>query len=103
MDDPTEASDPTETPDGPGGEPSDLTREGVAHLQAAGRELIDAGRSFLEVAEELIADPEEVRRTVVAFRETVASLLDQLLAAMEERAPGAGDEGDGGVEKIEVT
>ena len=82
---------------------SELTREGVAHLQAAGRELIDAGRAFLEVAEELLADPEEVRRTVLAFRETVASLLDQLLAAVEERTPRAEDGSDGGIEKIEIS
>lgn len=82
---------------------TELTREGVAHLQAAGRELIDAGRVFLEVAEELIADPEEVRRTVVAFRETVAGLLDQLLAAVDDGPDQPDQDGDGGVEKIEIT
>lgn len=81
---------------------SELTREGVAHLQAAGRELIDAGRSFLEVAEELLADPEEVRRTVVAFRETVAALLDQLLAAVDEKSPRPEGSQDSGIEKIDI-
>ena len=90
--------EPTEPPDR-----SELTREGVAHLQAAGRELIDAGRAFLEVAEEMLADPDEVRRFVLAFRETMASLLDQLMAAVDEHAPEADGSGeDGPIEKIEI-
>jgi hypothetical protein len=90
--------------DGPegGADRSELTREGVAHLQAAGRELIDAGRAFLEVAEELLADPEEVRRAVLAFRETAAALLDQLLAVVDEKSPPPPDGGASGIEKIEI-
>jgi hypothetical protein len=35
-------------------------REGVEHLQAAARELIEAARAALDVAEELVNDPESV-------------------------------------------
>jgi hypothetical protein len=33
------------------------TGEGVAHLQAAAREMIAAARAFLDVAEEVLEDP----------------------------------------------
>jgi hypothetical protein len=39
-------------------------REGVEHLQAAARELIEAARAALDVAEELIDDPESVASLV---------------------------------------
>jgi hypothetical protein len=35
-------------------------REGVEHLQAAARELIEAARAALDVAEDLVNDPEAV-------------------------------------------
>lgn len=39
-------------------------REGVEHLQAAARELIEAARAALDVAEELVDDPESVASLV---------------------------------------
>ncbi|HSL60042.1 MAG TPA: hypothetical protein VK866_19505 [Acidimicrobiales bacterium] len=38
----------------------DRTASGVAHLQAAARELIAAARTFLDVAEDLVDDPQAV-------------------------------------------
>ena len=49
-----------------------------------------------------MADPEEVRRAVLAFRETAAAMLDQLLAVVDDKASSPPDGGDGGIEKIEI-
>jgi hypothetical protein len=40
--------------------PQQRAREGIEHLQAAARELIEAARAALDVAEELVDDPESV-------------------------------------------
>jgi hypothetical protein len=46
-------------PDEPAGAAgSDRAREGVEHLQAAARELIAAARAALDVAEDLVDDPD---------------------------------------------
>jgi hypothetical protein len=50
----------------------DRMAEGVEHLQAAALELIAAARAFLDVAEELVTDPERVTGTLA----TVATLVD---------------------------
>jgi hypothetical protein len=56
-------------------------REGVEHLQAAARELIEAARAALDVAEELVDDPE-----------SVASLVGTLASAADvaKRVTGSG-------------
>jgi hypothetical protein len=41
-----------------GADASDRAREGVEHLQAAARELIAAARAALDVAEDLVDDPD---------------------------------------------
>lgn len=57
-------------------------REGVEHLQTAARELIEAARAALDVAEELVNDPE-----------SVASLAGTLATVGEvaRRVTGAGE------------
>jgi hypothetical protein len=50
----------------------DRMAEGVEHLQAAALEVIEAARAFLDVAEELITDPDRVSGTLA----TVATLVD---------------------------
>jgi hypothetical protein len=40
---------------------TDLAQEGLAHLQAAAKEMIAAARSFLDVAETLVEDPQAVQ------------------------------------------
>lgn len=42
---------------GEAGDRTDRTGDGVAHLQAAAREMIAAARAFLDVAEEVVEDP----------------------------------------------
>lgn len=57
-------------------------REGVAHLQAAFLELIEAARAFLDVAEEVVRDPDLLGRA--------AHLADVL-----RRPPGGGPKSHG--------
>lgn len=52
--------------------PQDRAREGLDHLQAAARELIQAARAMLDVAEDLVNDPE----AVASVAATVGALGD---------------------------
>ncbi|HEY8527117.1 MAG TPA: hypothetical protein VIL48_19250 [Acidimicrobiales bacterium] len=97
--------------------PQEKAREGLEHLQTAARELIQAARAMLDVAEDLVNDPEAVA--------TVAATVGSLGDLVRHRASGApagsatdrpaddGGEGDGrdrgdgpggdeGVERITV-
>ena len=53
------------------------TDEGVAHLQAAAREMVAAGRVFLDAIEEVVADDDRMGRVVGG----VTDLLHQASAA----------------------
>ncbi len=68
------------------GERADRTGDGVAHLQAAARELIAAVRAFLDVAEEVVEDPK-----------AGGALLESLGDVARRVVPrnGATDDGDG--------
>jgi hypothetical protein len=50
----------------------DRAAEGVEHLRAAALELIAAARAFLDVAEDLVTDPDRVSGTLA----TLATLID---------------------------
>ncbi len=55
--------------------------EGMDHLQAAAREMIDAARAFLDVAEEYIEDRERLGRA--------AGLVSRVAEAAGKTAQGA--------------
>ena len=80
--------------------PEDLARAGLEHLQAAAREVIQATRSLLDAAEELIDDPRSVQ-------DLVGSLAHAAQAAASRFRPGpapTGDDGDDGhVQRIKVS
>ena len=74
----------------------DRMAEGVEHLQAAALELIAAARALLDVAEELVADPERVTGPLA----TVATLIDGAgrsarRRSADERAPSGDGRGEG--------
>jgi phytoene/squalene synthetase len=69
----------------------DRTGEAVAHLQGAARELIAALRAFLDVAEEVVDDPQAGE-----------ALLDTLGDVARRVVPRSSPEDDGGVEHIAV-
>lgn len=83
--------------EGPG---EDRAAEGLAHLQAAARELIQAARAVLDVAEGLVEDP----RAVTAVADAVGSIV-KTAAGAGRRAAGLDDgtgEDSGGVQRIRV-
>jgi hypothetical protein len=89
-------------------------REGVEHLQAAARELIAAARAALDVAEEVVNDPETLA-TLAGTLATVGDVARRVTgtggwpspdaAAGGRRAHGAGAAADDAprVQRITVT
>ena len=80
----------------------DRAADGLAHLQAAARELIQAARAMLDVAEGLVEDPS----AVTAVADTVGSLVRTAARAGRRAVDDAGGAGSGdvshGVERIRV-
>ncbi|HET6949645.1 MAG TPA: hypothetical protein VFI47_04670 [Acidimicrobiales bacterium] len=76
--------DPTIGGDG-GARAEERAREGVEHLQAAARELIAAARAALDVAEEVVADPDALS--------SLAGMLATMGDAARRAAGGAGRAG----------
>ena len=79
----------------------DKVQQGVEHLQAAAREMIQATRSLLDAAEELIDDPKTVQ-------DLVGSLTTAAQTAIRRFTPPTGgtadDEDEGGqVQRIRVS
>ncbi len=80
----------------------DKVHEGIEHLQAAAREMIQATRSLLDAAEELLEDPRSVQ-------DLVGSLAHAAQAAATRfgiGVPGAPHDGvgdDGPVQHIKVS
>ena len=81
----------------------DRAADGLAHLQAAARELIAAARAALDVAEDLVDGPGSVSAVVDAFGAVMRSA-----ARVGRDMAGArhddddDDDGPGGVERIRV-
>ena len=84
-----------------GERPEDLARAGVEHLQAAAREMIQATRSLLDAAEELVDDPSAVQSLVG----TIASVAQAAAVRLRGETSGSGpDDDDGGrVQRIHVS
>lgn len=83
-------------------EPTDRAAEGLAHLQTAAREFIQAARAMLDVAEELVDDP----GTVKSMADALGSVVKTAAAAGRRVAGLDGDDddaGSGGVEHITIT
>ena len=78
----------------------DKVHQGLEHLQAAAREMIQATRSLLDAAEELVEDPK-------AMQGLVGTLASVAHAAADRLRPGTAghddDGGDGHVERIKVS
>jgi hypothetical protein len=89
---------------------------GVEHLQAAAQEMIAAARSFLDVIEDLVADPDKVADVVSAVGDMAGNVSDAARSASSRAkrsgtrgGPGRADEGDerddpdDGVQRIPVS
>ena len=70
----------------------DRAADGLAHLQAAARELIQAARAVLDVAADLVEDP----KAVTAVADSVGAIV-RTAAQAGRRVVGA-DGGDGGAD-----
>lgn len=70
--------------------------DGIEHLQRAARELIAASRAVLDVAEQLVDDPDTIGRVGAA----IGSLTTR--ARQANGWDEDGDPGDGPVERIPV-
>ena len=91
-------------------------RQGVEHLQTAARELIEAARAALDVAEEVVNDPETLA-SLAGSLATMGDVARRVTGAGGWPPPGAGsarhdddgagaDDGDGDaprVQRITVT
>jgi hypothetical protein len=75
--------------------------DGVAHLQAAGLELIAAARSFLDAAEATLADPDKARRAAVALAAVVGAYLEA--QGRPGRRSGEDGTGDGGLRRVDIS
>lgn len=79
----------------------DKVQQGIEHLQAAAREVIQATRSLLDAAEELVEDP----RSVQDLMATVATVAQAAASRLRSSGSAAADDdtGDGPVERIKVS
>jgi hypothetical protein len=80
--------------------PEDLARAGMEHLQAAAREVIQATRSLLDAAEELVEDPQAVQSLVGTLASVAQAAAGRLRGDAGARDPG---DDDGRVERIRVS
>jgi hypothetical protein len=85
----------------------DRAREGLDHLQAAARELIAAARAALDVAEDLIDDPDTIASVVGAAGHLggLGDAVRTLVASRRDvhRADAPGESGtDTAVQRIKV-
>jgi len=77
----------------------DKVQQGLEHLQAAAREMIQATRSLLDAAEELVEDPKAVQGLVG----TLATVAQAAAGRFRSGGPTAGDDDDDGhVQPIRV-
>ena len=89
----------------------DKAREGIEHLQAAAREIIAAARAALDVAEELVDDPDTVASLTGMAGNVTGAVSDLVRSVVPGWRPGAsrsddtsGDDGDEPkIQRIPVT
>ncbi len=91
--------------DQPSGDPADdFVGQGLEHLQAAAREMIQASRSLLDAAEQLVDDPRSVQDLVATLSAVAAAAAGRLRPPAH---PGSGrEEGpddDGQVQRIRIS
>lgn len=78
--------------------PDTHAADGVAHLQAAAREMVAAARTFLDAVEDVVNDDERMSRVV----DGVADLLRQATDAVSHVARHAPEEREARVRRIVI-
>ena len=74
--------------------------QGIEHLQAAAREMIQATRSLLDAAEELVDDPKSVQDLVGSLTHAAQMAASRFRPA---RLDAGDDDDDGHVQRIKVS
>jgi hypothetical protein len=90
----------TETQDG--ADVLDPAREGLAHLQAAAREMIAAARSMLDAVEELIDDP-KAADSIAGAVGTIGRLVEGAVASVVAPRVTEPSDDDSRVQRIRVS
>jgi hypothetical protein len=80
----------------------DKVHEGIEHLQAAAREVIQATRSLLDAAEELLEDPRSVQDLVGTLAHAAQAAATRFGVGVSGARPDGGDD-DGPVQRIKVS
>lgn len=80
----------------------DKVHQGLEHLQAAAREMIQATRSLLDAAEELVEDPKAVQGLVGTLA-TVAQAAAGRFRPSAASSDDDDDDDDGHVQRIKVS
>ncbi len=85
----------------------DLVAQGLEHLQVAAREMIQASRSLLDAAEQLVDDPRAVQDLVATLGAVATAAAGRIRS--QGRSADGGDDGDddgdddGRVQRIRVS
>jgi len=79
----------------------DKVHQGIEHLQAAAREMIQATRSLLDAAEELVDDPKSVQDLVGSLAAAAQMAASRFRPGATDGADDDGD--DGHVQSIRVS
>ena len=83
---------------------SERQEQAVEYLQTAAIEAIKAMRSFLDVAESLVREPETAAVVGKAFAEAAAGMFRPTsLVRDDEEAQEEDEEHDGGIRRINLT
>jgi nicotinate-nucleotide pyrophosphorylase len=90
---------PTAASGSTGSTESESVAKGVEHLQAAAMEMISAARAFLDVVEDLVADPDKVAEMVSAVGTVATTVTDAVRKTNPPAQPSAGD----GIQRIRVS
>jgi hypothetical protein len=81
----------------------DWAQKGMEHLQAAAREVIQASRTFLDAAEELVEDPKAVQGLMSTLATVATAAAARLRTDGPERDDDGDDDDDGRVHRIRVS
>ena len=89
-------------------EHDDRVQQGIDHLQAAAREVIEATRSLLDAAEALVDDPRAVQGLVGTLASVAQAAAGRFRAGVQHwdehgEHGGPGDDDDGHVQRIKVS
>jgi len=87
-------------------EDEDKVQQGLEHLQAAAREMIQATRSLLDAAEELVEDPQAAQGlmgTLATVAQAAASRFRPGGSSSSSSAADDDEDDDGHVQRIKIS